>query len=237
MNGMNFVAKQTAARAMTVARPGTVPRRGLQSEFAVYVIRFDDDGVARFEDANDDRRRARRPARCAKVVGQRPIDCLPPEIGECLETKLAEMLRERRAAALRAVGRGPERPDGLQDQPDAGHRTGSARSSMSSASPATSRRKQTWSRTRSRTPRLLQRLGIALPSAIYLLNIRDNAIRFIGGDPDPQRAANGGRRRKPPAAKRSSCSCTPRTTKRSRRIGGAWPRCATARSRRSSSAS
>jgi signal transduction histidine kinase len=40
---------------------------------------------------------------------------------------------------------------------------------------------------------LLQRLGIALPSAIYLLNVQDQSIRFIGGDPDQKRREWRGR--------------------------------------------
>ena len=88
---MNAVAKQTAAGIAASLDLGLFHDAVLQSEFAVYVIRFDDDGVARFEEANGTVvALAGRPL--AQIVGQRPIDCLPLEIGNCLEDKLAMCL-------------------------------------------------------------------------------------------------------------------------------------------------
>src|SRR5688572_31096655 len=85
-DGMNVLAKQTAAGAVAALDLGLFRDAVFQSEFAVYVVRFDEAGVARFEDANetvvDLAGRS-----LADVVGQRPIDCLPDEIGACLEDK------------------------------------------------------------------------------------------------------------------------------------------------------
>ena len=81
---MNWVAKQSVAGATASLDLGLFREAVFKSEFAVYVMRFDANGAATFEEANDTvLALAGRPL--AQVVGQRPIDCLPPEIGDCLE--------------------------------------------------------------------------------------------------------------------------------------------------------
>ena len=165
--------------------PGLFREAVFRSEFAVYVMRFDADGVARFEEANDTvLALAGRPL--AQVVGQRPSDCLPPEIGSCLEDKLATcystgepVLYERavegasgtmafRTHLIPVIGRFGKVAHAVGITRDVSQEADQVKEAQQNAV-------------------LLQRLGIALPSAIYLLSLRDNAIRFIGGDPDPLR--------------------------------------------------
>jgi hypothetical protein len=50
-DGMNVFAKPTAAGAVAKLDLGLFRDAVFKSEFAVYVIRFDEDGTGRFEDA------------------------------------------------------------------------------------------------------------------------------------------------------------------------------------------
>ena len=182
---MKLVAKQTAAGATASLDLGLFHEAVFKSEFAVYVMCFDADGVARFEEANDTvLALAGRPL--AQVVGQKPIDCLPPEIGACLESKLAAcyatgepVLYERSVEGLNGtmafrthlipvLGRFGTVAHAVGITRDVSQEADQVKEAQQNAA-------------------LLQRLGIALPSAVYLLNIRDNSIRFIGGDPHPDR--------------------------------------------------
>jgi PAS domain S-box-containing protein len=182
---MNFVAKQAAAEALTQLDLGLFHDAVFQSEFAVYVIRFDANGVARFEEANETVvALAGRPLR--KVVGQRPIDCLPTEIGECLETQLGLCFSSGEALTYERTVDGPNGTMAFKTSlvPITGrfrkveHVVGITRDISSEADQVKEAQHKA---------ALLQRLGIALPSAIYLLDIKDSSVRFIGGDPDPLR--------------------------------------------------
>lgn len=183
--GMNFVAKQTVAGAVPALDPMLFREAVFKSEFAVYVVGFDEAGVPRFEDVNDTVLViADRPL--PDVIGQRPGDCLPSDIGECLEDKLATCYATKKPVSYdRAV----EEPNGTLTfrthiVPIIGrfgkveHALGMTRDVSQEANLV---------REAEQNAALLQRVGITLPSAIYLLNIRNNAIKFIGGDPDPER--------------------------------------------------
>lgn len=182
---MNFVAKQAAAAAIASLDLGLFHDAVLQSEFAVYVIRFDGQGVGRFEEANDTVvGLAGRPM--DQVVGQRPIDCLPKEIGECLESKLAICFSTGEPVLYERSVEGPNGTMTFRTHliPSIGrfgkvsHAVGITRDVSQEADQV---------KEAQQNAALLQRLGIALPSAIYLLDIRNYSIRFIGGDPDPLR--------------------------------------------------
>lgn len=182
---MNFVANDTHAKAGTVLDLGLFYEAVFRSEFAVYVIRFDDQGIARFEDANETVLGMAGRSR-DEIVGQRPLDCLPAEIGNCLETQLNICFDSAEPHAYERLFEGPNGPMAFKTSlvPIRGrfgkveHVVGITRDVSKEADQV---------RDAQQNAALLQRLGIALPSAIYLLDIRDNAIRFIGGDPDPRR--------------------------------------------------
>jgi PAS domain S-box-containing protein len=182
---MSIVAKHAAAGIAASLDFRLFHDAVLQSEFAVYVIRFDDEGVGLFEDANATVvALAGRPL--AQIVGQRPIDCLPPEIGSCLEDKLATcfatgepLVYERSVEGLKGL-----MAFRTQLMPIVG-RFGRVRHAVGITRDVSLEADQV--KEAEQNAALLQRLGIALPSAVYLLNIRNNAIRFIGGDPDPRR--------------------------------------------------
>ena len=186
-DGMNVIARQTAAGAVAALDLGLFRDAVFQSEFAVYVIRFDEAGVGLFEDANDTIvGLAGRPL--ADIVGKRPIDCLPDRIGDCLQGKLATCFATGETLSYERTLDGPNGTLAFRTHlvPIAGpsgrieHVVGMTRDVSFEANQV---------REAQQNATLLQRLGIALPSAIYLLNIQDSSIRFIGGDPDPERRA------------------------------------------------
>src|SRR6478609_4121102 len=108
-DGMKVAARQTAAGAVGKLDLGLFRDAVFQSEFAVYVIGFDDAGVGRFEDANDTVAGiAGRPR--AQIIGLRPIDCLPGEIGECLQGKLATCFATGEPVAYERTIEGPNGP-------------------------------------------------------------------------------------------------------------------------------
>jgi two-component system, NarL family, sensor kinase len=191
---MNVVAKEIAGRAIASLDFGLFHDAVFKSEFAVYVVRFDPDGLPLFEEANDTVvALAGRPL--AQVVGQRPVDCLPTEIGECLETRLATCFSTGEPVLYERSVEGPNGTLAFRTHliPIIGrfgrpsHAVGITRDVSKEADQV---------KEAQQNATLLQRLGIALPSAIYLLNLRDNAIRFIGGDPDPDRLAWRGKAEK-----------------------------------------
>jgi signal transduction histidine kinase len=185
MSGMNVVLKQSAARSELSLDLGLFYDAVFRSEFAVYVVRFDSGGIARFEDANETIVAiAGRPL--AKILGARPIDCLPGEIGECLEDKLKicfasgeTLFYERsiegaagtmafRTSLVPILGRFGTVEHVIGITRDVSNEANQVRDAQQNAA-------------------LLQRLGIALPSAIYILDVRNHSIRFIGGDADSKR--------------------------------------------------
>jgi PAS domain S-box-containing protein len=182
---MNVLRKPSPAEAARPLELGDFYRAVFSSEFAVYIVRFDDQGNARFEDANEAISKiSGRPI--AQIVGERPIDVLPAEIGSCLEARLKECFASGEGLDYeRSVeGRGGMTAFRTSLVPIRGRRGkiehifGITRDVSSEANLV---------KDAQHNAALLQRLGIALPSAIYLLDIRNSAIRFIGGDPDPVR--------------------------------------------------
>ena len=182
--GMNVVGKHPSSTTSPLGL-GHFYRAIFSSEFAVYVMRFDRQGIPRFDDANETvLAMAGRPL--AEIVGRRPLECLPEEIGQCLETNLAacfasgESLNHERASDTPAgvVAFKTSLVPVINRRGLVEHVVGITRDISTEADIA---------KDAQQNAALLQRLGIALPSAIYLLNIRDYAIRFIGGDPDKRR--------------------------------------------------
>ena len=182
---MNVVRKHRTAAVESPLGLDQFYRAVFSSEFAVYVIRFDREGIPRFQDANETVLGiAARPLE--QIVGQRPLDCMPGEIGQCLETQLATCFANGQSldyersvdtpAGARAFKTSLVPITGRHGEVE--HVLGITRDISSEANLARDARQNA---------ALLQRLGIALPSAIYLLNIKDYAIHFIGGDPDPLR--------------------------------------------------
>ncbi len=182
---MNVFVKQAAERALTTLDLGLFYDAVFGSEFAVYVVRFDDEGLARFEDANATVVAiADRPLK--QILGQRPIDCMPAEIGECLETQLKICFASGETLYYERSLDGPNGGMAFRTSlvPILGrygkveHVVGITRDISNEADQV---------RDAQQNAALLQRLGIALPSAIYILDLRNRAIRFIGGDADVER--------------------------------------------------
>jgi PAS domain S-box-containing protein len=184
-DGMNVVAKQTAAGAVAALDPTLFRDAVFKSEFAVYVVRFDAAGVGRFEDANETVLTiAGKPL--AQVIGQRPADCLPGEIGECLQGKLAACFATGEPVAYERSLEGPNGTLTFRTHivPITG-RFGKVEHALGMTRDVSQEVNQV--REAQQNAALLQRLGIALPNAIYLLNIKTLSLRFIGGDPDIER--------------------------------------------------
>jgi len=182
---MNVFVKQTAERALTTLDLGLFYDAVFGSEFAVYVVRFDDEGVARFEDANATVVGITgRPLK--QILGQRPIDCMPTEIGECLETQLKICFASGETLYYERSLEGPNGAMAFRTSlvPIVG-RFGKVEHVVGITRDITSEADQV--RDAQQNAALLQRLGIALPSAIYILDVRNHAIRFIGGDADVER--------------------------------------------------
>lgn len=182
---MNVVAKQTAAGAVANLDLGLFRDAVFKSEFAVYVVRFDDDGIARFEDANETVVAiAGKPL--AQIVGQRPIDCMPDVIGACMQDKLETCYASGQPLNYERSLGGPNGPLAFRTQivPITG-RFGRVEHALGITRDVSQEANQV--REAQQNAALLQRLGIAFPSAIYLLNVQDLSIRFIGGDHDAQR--------------------------------------------------
>lgn len=182
---MNFIAKRALGRSMATLDLAKFHDAVFQSEFAVYVIRFDENCEARFEDVNATVV-AMAGMPLEEIVGKTPLECFPSEIGQCLEDKLAICFASGEPMDYERSAEGPNGTIAFRTQlvpiTDAHgrveHVLGITRDASTEANQV---------REAKQNAVLLQRLGIALPSAIYLINIRDNTIRFIGGDPDPER--------------------------------------------------
>lgn len=182
---MNVVAKQSAAGAVAALDLKLFHDAVFKSEFAVYVVRFDEAGVGRFEDVNETVLGiAGRPL--AEVVGQRPADCLPPEVGECLQGKLATCFATGEPIAYQRTLETPGTTLAFRTHivPIIG-RFGKVEHAFGMTRDVSQEVNQV--REAEQNAELLQRLGIALPSAIYLLNIKTRSIRFIGSDSDLER--------------------------------------------------
>ena len=156
-----------------------------QDEFALYVLRIDANGVIVFEDANDGVAKiAGRPL--AQIRGHTPMECLPAEVGECLVTHVGQCLESGESLTYErtlelAQGRFTWKTSLMPVSDRAGnsrHVVGLTRDITEQAHLIENAH---------HNAALLRSLGIALPSAIYLLNVQTRSIRFIGGDADQRR--------------------------------------------------
>jgi PAS domain S-box-containing protein len=176
---MNLLRKQRLAEAALPLDLGEFYRAIFNSEFAVYIVRFDDQGIARFVDANEAISKiSGRPV--TQIIGQRPLDVLPIEIGQCLESRLMECFASgERLDYERTL----ERPGGVAAfktslEPIPGrdgkivHAIGITRDVSSEANLI---------KDAQHNAALLQRLGIAFPGAIFLLDLGTRSFRYIGG--------------------------------------------------------
>jgi len=181
---MNLVSKQTN-RAPESLDLGLFYEAVFHSEFAVYVIRIDEEGTARFEDANAIVTAiAGRPLR--DIIGRTPRECLPAEVGECLEIQLHKCVTDCVPVDYERALDTPEGRKAFKTSlrpvidrfGEVGHVVGITRDITEETDLVQDAQQNAM---------LLKRLGITLPSAVYLLNLRDKSIRFIGGDPDEKR--------------------------------------------------
>lgn len=179
------LVNQAIAEAATSLDLGLFYDAVFRSEFAVYVLRFDADGTARFEDANQTViRMADKPLE--RIIGRRPTECLSVEIGECLESQLAKCFASGETLFYERSSDGPNGMLAFRTSlvPIKGrfggveHVIGITRDVSNEADLA---------RDAAQNAAMLQRVGIALPSAIYILDLRTGTIRFIGRDADPER--------------------------------------------------
>jgi|GEM_PF-5547452 len=156
-----------------------------QSEFALYVFGHVQDDRFVFQDANDIViNLAERPL--DEIRGKTPVECLPQEIGECLQSNLEQCLK---TGEIVNYERTVDTPHGLMTwkssltpvfdrQGRITHIVGMTRDISQE------RNTLQWAQHRAE---MLRALGLALPAAIYLFNVRQEAIHFIGGDPNEQR--------------------------------------------------
>ncbi|HEY6816965.1 MAG TPA: PAS domain-containing protein [Croceibacterium sp.] len=181
---MNLVVRQ-AAKSLDSLDLGLFYEAVFNSEFAVYVIRFDNKGVARFEDANAIVTAiAGRPLQ--DIVGCTPRECMPAEVGECLEIQLQKCFASRLPVDYERAIDTPEGRKAFKTSltPVTGrfgkveHVVGITRDITAEANLVEDAEQNA---------RLLKRLGVTFPNAIYMLNVRDASIRFLGGDLDEQR--------------------------------------------------
>lgn len=157
-------------------------------ELAAYVVRVGEDGGFFFEDANDVLEGiAGRPL--AQIRGQRVEACLPPDVGQCLADKLRLCVESGRPITYH---RTIEQPNGSWL---------SFKTSLSPVVRHSGPAKFVVGFTRDVTHEtilienaqhhaaMLRMLGIALPSSIYMLDMRSRTISFIGGDVNADRQA------------------------------------------------
>lgn len=158
-----------------------------EPELAVYVLRIGTDGSVRFEDANDGvARLAGRPVE--DIRGRAPLDCLPLPVADCLETHLRDCLDSKRSLTYQ---RSLDLPGGrvswktmlmpvVDDKDGIRHVVGLTRDIT---------HEMEMQGLAEQSQALLHRLSAALPSAIYLFNVKNRTIRFLGGDVGPERRA------------------------------------------------
>lgn len=157
-------------------------------ELAAYVIRVGDDGGFSFEDANDVLENiAGRPL--ADIRGRSVEECLSPEIAQCLINNLRLCVESGRPITYH---RTVELPNGSRL---------SFKTSLSPVVRHSGPAKFVVGFTRDVTHEtilienaqhhaaMLRVLGIALPSSIYMLDMRSRTISFIGGDVNADRQA------------------------------------------------
>lgn len=158
-----------------------------EPELAVYVLRIAPDGSIRFEDANEGvAKLAGRPV--GGIRGRAPFDCLPLAVAECLDTHLRPCLESGRSLTYQ---RSLDLPAGRMSwrttlMPVQGGKDG-IRHVVGLTRDITQEMEMQGLAEQSQA--LLSRLSAALPSAIYLFNVKNRTIRFLGGDVGPERRA------------------------------------------------
>lgn len=157
------------------------------NDWAVFVIRIDRDGTFRFEDANERVAGiARRPL--DEVLNRTVHEALPPPIAECLSNNLERCAADRRTLTYL---RGLDLPDGRvswkttlvpveDDHGDLRHVVGITRDITF---------EEALFNKAERSQAILAGLEAAVPSAIYMRNLKTTSIRFLGGHADPKRVA------------------------------------------------
>lgn len=155
------------------------------SELASFVVRVDRDGFIRCEDANEAAERlAGSPA--GGIIGRGLFDCLARDVAENLSARLLSCLEAGGCTSFEQSTLAPEGRVSWKtclipvagDGPEARHVIGLCWD-------VTNEKRQV-ERARHNAS-LLRTLGLALPSAIYLLDLSTHMISFIGGDADDRR--------------------------------------------------
>ena len=154
-------------------------------EFVAYVLHIDDNGIATFEDANEGvAGLAGRPL--DEIIDRAPADCLPPQIADCLVSNLQKCLETGKGFTYdRTLDLPQGRLSWRTSLMPAARRLGRVRHVVGLTRDITDEANQI--EKAERRTALLKGLGIALPSAVYLLDIRTGSIRFIGGHADEER--------------------------------------------------
>ncbi len=149
-------------------------------ELAVYVIRVGEDGEFTFEDANDFIAQvAGKPL--SEIRGRTPQEVLLPEVADCITTNLRKCVASGEPMAygrtfdfpgarvsfktsLIPIARGPRGPKyGLGMTRDVTQEVDLIDNAQHQAA-------------------LLRALGIALPSAVYMLDMEQQTLKFVGGE-------------------------------------------------------
>ena len=156
-------------------------------ELAVYVVRVGADGRFTIEDANAlVERVAGKPL--AEIRGRTPAEVFVPEVAQCLTTNLGTCVRTGQAMAYRRTFNFPAGPASFMTSltpivnSTAGitHVLGITRDVTNETSLIENAELHA---------ALLHKLGVAVPSAIYLLDTDTKSLRFLGGEgSDKQRA-------------------------------------------------
>lgn len=155
-------------------------------DLAIYVVKATRSGEFVFEDANAlVARIAGRPI--AQIIGATPRECLPHQIAECLIESLG---RCAETGASVSYVRTLDQTEGRLSlattlTPVPAETSGDARFILGVTRDVTV--ESDFAESAEHNAAVLRMLGITLPSAIYLLNVKRRSIRFIGGDADEPR--------------------------------------------------
>ena len=153
-------------------------------ELAVYVIGVGADGSFTIEDANAlVERVAGKPL--AEIRGRTPAEVFVPEVAQCLSTNLATCVKSGQAMSYRRTFHFATGPTSfmtsltpiLNGSGGVTHVLGLTRDVTDETSLIENAEVHA---------ALLQRLGVALPSAIYMLDTETRSLRFLGGEGSDQ---------------------------------------------------
>lgn len=156
-------------------------------EFASYVLRIDEDGTCTFEDAGDG---VERMVGCPpqSLIGHSPADAMPSAIARGLLANLETCLESERGLTYEAwVEGGCGRVAWMTTLIPVADRSGRIHHVFGLARDIT--RQATMIARAKHNASLLQRLGMTLPSAIYMYDVKTRRIHFIGGEVDERRRA------------------------------------------------